>query len=67
VHLAELGSTFPSGPDIGTRIAQAYRIQGVSETFFVAKDSTLRGVKVGPLAPPELEERLPQLLAEAYP
>src|SRR3990170_2992192 len=31
------------------------------------KDGTLRGVKIGPLAAPELEQRLEALLAEAYP
>ncbi len=66
-YIAEFDITYPNGPDIGTRIAQAYRIQGVPETFFVAKDGTLRGVKIGPLAPPELEQRIDALLAEPYP
>lgn len=66
-YIDEFDITYPNGPDIGTRISQAYRIQGVPETFFVAKDGTLRGVKIGPLAPPELEERLESLLAEDYP
>jgi cytochrome c biogenesis protein CcmG/thiol:disulfide interchange protein DsbE len=66
-YLAEFDITYPNGPDIGTRIAQAYRIQGVPETFFVGRDGTLRGVKVGPLAPPELEEMIIELLAEEYP
>src|SRR3990172_6778264 len=66
-YIAEFDITYPNGPDLGTRISQAYRIQGVPETYFVAKDGTLRGVKIGPLAPPELEERLETLLAEAYP
>jgi len=66
-YIAEFDITYPNGPDIGTRISQAYRIQGVPETFFVGKDGTLRGVKVGPLFPPELDERLTELLAEKYP
>jgi len=66
-YLEEFGITYPNGPDLGTRISQAYRIQGVPETFFVGKDGTLRGVKIGPLAPPELDERLEALLAEPYP
>src|SRR3990170_3318120 len=66
-YIAEFDITYPNGPDEGTRISQAYRIQGVPETFFVAKDGTLRGVKIGPLAAPELEQRLEALLAEAYP
>ncbi len=66
-YIEEFDITYPNGPDIGTRISQAYRIQGVPETFFVAKDGTLRGVKIGPLAPPELEDRLEAMLAELYP
>ncbi len=66
-YIAEFDITYPNGPDIGTRIAQAYRIQGVPETFFVAKDGTIRGVKIGPLFPPELDERIEALLAEPQP
>jgi len=66
-YIDEFDITYPNGPDLGTRISQAYRIQGVPETFFVARDGTLRGVKIGPLAPPELEDRLAPLLAEQYP
>lgn len=65
-YMAEFDITYPNGPDIGTRIAQDYRIQGVPETFFVGKDGALRGVKVGPLFPPELDEKLAELLAETY-
>lgn len=63
-YLAEFDITYPNGPDTGTRISQAFRIQGVPETYFIAKDGTLRGVKVGPLAPPELERWLEPLVAE---
>lgn len=66
-YIEEFDITYPNGPDLGTRISQAYRIQGVPETFFVAKDGSLRGVKIGPLAPPELEDRLLRLLSESYP
>lgn len=66
-YMAEFDITYPNGPDIGTRISQAYRIQGVPETFYVAKVGLLRGVKIGPLVPPELDDRLDELLAEAYP
>ncbi len=66
-YIEEFDITYPNGPDVGTRIAQAYNIQGVPETFFVAKDGTLRGVHIGPLRPPQLEEKLEELLAEPYP
>ncbi|MDF1499774.1 MAG: TlpA disulfide reductase family protein [Anaerolineales bacterium] len=66
-YIAEFDITYPNGPDLGTRISQAYRIQGVPETFFVGKDGTIRGVKIGPLVPPELDEKITELLAEPYP
>lgn len=66
-YIEEFDISYPNGPDLRTRISQAYRIRGVPETFFVAKDGTLRGVKIGPLVPPELEEWLDALLAEEYP
>lgn len=65
--IEEFDITYPNGPDVKTIISQAYRIQGVPETFFVAKDGTLQGVKIGPLVPPELEDRLDALLAAPYP
>ncbi len=65
-YIEEFEITYPNGPDLGTKISQAYRIQGVPETFFVAKDGTLRSPKIGPLYPPELEDRILELLAEEY-
>ncbi len=66
-YIEEFDITYPNGPDLGTLISQAYRIQGVPETFFVAKDGTLRGVKIGPLYPPELGDRIEEMLAELDP
>lgn len=63
-YIKEFDITYLNGPDIGTRIAQAYRIQGVPETFFVDKTGRLRGVKIGPLSPPELDNRIDELLDE---
>ena len=40
---------------------------GVPETYYVAKNGEIRGVKIGPLAPPELDEKIEKLLAEQYP
>ncbi len=63
-YIKEFDITYLNGPDIGTRIAQAYRIQGVPETFFVDKMGRLRGVKIGPLSAPELDNRIDELLDE---
>lgn len=63
-YIDEFDITYLNGPDIGTRIAQAYRIQGVPETFFVDRAGKLRGVKIGPLKSPELDNRIEELLSE---
>ncbi len=66
-YMDEFDLTYFNGPDIGTRIAQAYNIQGVPETFYVAKNGELRGVHIGPLKSPELDNKIEELLAEPYP
>jgi cytochrome c biogenesis protein CcmG/thiol:disulfide interchange protein DsbE len=63
-YIDEFDITYHNGADIGTRISQAYNIQGVPETFYVAKNGELRGVKIGPLSPPELDNKIEELLAE---
>ncbi len=65
-YIAEFDITYPNGPDIGTRISRAYRIRGVPETFFVDKRGQLRGVHIGPLKPPELDQKIEELLAEPF-
>ena len=66
-YIQEFDITYLNGPDLQTRISQAYNIQGVPETFFVARNGELRGVHIGPLIPPQLDEKIEELLAEAYP
>lgn len=66
-YIDEFDITYLNGPDLGTRIAQAYNIQGVPETFFVAKNGEIRGVHIGPLKSPELDEKIEELLAENNP
>ena len=66
-YMDEFDLTYFNGPDIGTRIAQAYNIQGVPETFYVAKNGELRGVHIGPLKSPALDDKIDELLAEKYP
>src|SRR5574341_770937 len=51
-YIQEFDITYLNGPDLGTRIAQAYRIQGVPETYYVDKTGRLRGVHIGPLKSP---------------
>lgn len=63
-YIEEFDITYLNGPDLQTRISQAYNIQGVPETFFVAKNGELRGMHIGPLIPPQLDEKIEELLAE---
>jgi cytochrome c biogenesis protein CcmG, thiol:disulfide interchange protein DsbE len=66
-YIDEFDITYFNGPDVGTRISQTYRIKGVPETYYVAKNGEVRGVKIGPLSPPELDQWIETLLAEPYP
>jgi cytochrome c biogenesis protein CcmG/thiol:disulfide interchange protein DsbE len=47
-YLEKFDITYPNGPDLGTRISQAYRTTGVPETYIIDKDGILRYVKLSP-------------------
>ncbi len=47
-YLEKFGITYPNGPDLGTRISQQFRIQGVPETYIIDKNNVLRSVQIGP-------------------
>jgi cytochrome c biogenesis protein CcmG/thiol:disulfide interchange protein DsbE len=47
-YLSKFGITYPNGPDLGTRISQSFRIQGVPETYFIDRTGQLTYVKKGP-------------------
>jgi cytochrome c biogenesis protein CcmG/thiol:disulfide interchange protein DsbE len=65
-YIEEFDITYITGPDLKTRILDSYNIQGVPETYYVAKNGELRGVHIGPLYPPGLDEKIEELLAEPY-
>jgi cytochrome c biogenesis protein CcmG/thiol:disulfide interchange protein DsbE len=56
--------TYPNGPDLGTRISQAYRMKGVPETYIVDQTGRLAFVKIGPFQQGELAPLLEPLLGE---
>ncbi len=66
-YIQEFDITYINGPDLGTRIAQAFNIKGVPETYYVDKNGILRGVNIGPLESPQLDQKIDELLAEPYP
>jgi len=47
-YLAQFDITYPNGPDLGTRISQAYRIKGVPETYIIDKNGNLVTNIIGP-------------------
>jgi cytochrome c biogenesis protein CcmG/thiol:disulfide interchange protein DsbE len=47
-YLQKFDITYPNGPDLGTRISQAYRTTGVPETYIIDKDGILAFVKFSP-------------------
>lgn len=47
-YLERFDITYPNGPDLGTRISQAFRIRGVPETFVIRPDGTIDSVQIGP-------------------
>ena len=53
-YLERFNITYPNGPDLGTRISQAFRIRGVPETYVIGPDGRLAAVMIGPYA--SLEE-----------
>ncbi|MSP13952.1 MAG: TlpA family protein disulfide reductase [Chloroflexi bacterium] len=63
--LKEFKVTYPNGPDLGTRIAQAYRIRGVPETYFVDKNGQVTYMHIGPLDEGTLTAAIERLLATA--
>ena len=47
-YLEKFDITYPNGPDLGTRISQAYRTTGVPETYIIDKNGVLAYVKLSP-------------------
>jgi cytochrome c biogenesis protein CcmG/thiol:disulfide interchange protein DsbE len=47
-YLKKFDIIYPNGPDLGTRVSQQFRIQGVPETYFVDQNGVLSHVQIGP-------------------
>ncbi len=41
-YLEKFNITYPNGPDLGTRISQAFRMTGVPETYIIDQEGVLR-------------------------
>jgi cytochrome c biogenesis protein CcmG/thiol:disulfide interchange protein DsbE len=65
IYLQKFGISYANGPDMGTKISQLFRIQGVPETYFIDPQGVLQYVKIGPFDSLEeigaqIEKLLPQ-------
>jgi cytochrome c biogenesis protein CcmG/thiol:disulfide interchange protein DsbE len=47
-YLEKFGITYPSGPDLGTKVSQLFRITGVPETYVFDASGRLAAVTIGP-------------------
>lgn len=47
-YMEKFSITYPSGPDLGTRISQAFRISGVPETYVIDKEGKIALRQIGP-------------------
>jgi len=47
-YLEKFSVTYPNGPDLRTKISQAFRIRGVPETYIIGKDGKLAAFKISP-------------------
>jgi len=65
-YIAKFDITYPNGPDLGTRISQAFNRQmGVPETYIVDRQGKLRYIQIGPFqSAAELQAIIDPLLAE---
>jgi cytochrome c biogenesis protein CcmG/thiol:disulfide interchange protein DsbE len=64
-YLEKFDITYPNGPDLGTRISQAYRTTGVPETFIIDKQGILRYIKLSPfLSIAEIKAAIDPLLQQ---
>ena len=65
-YLAKFDITYPNGPDLGTRISQAFNRQmGVPETYIIDRQGNMRYIKIGPFqSVAEIQAIIDPLLAE---
>jgi cytochrome c biogenesis protein CcmG/thiol:disulfide interchange protein DsbE len=47
-YIERFAITYPNGPDLGTRISQAFRTRGVPETFVIGSNGRIAAVRIGP-------------------
>jgi cytochrome c biogenesis protein CcmG/thiol:disulfide interchange protein DsbE len=63
--IEEFGITYPNGPDERSRIAGAYGLQGVPETFIISPEGEIAEVFIGSPTEAQLTAVLDELLTSA--
>ncbi len=64
-YLKKFSITYPNGPDIGTKIYQAYRATGVPETYIIDRNGVLAYVKISPFqSAAEVQQAVEAVLAK---
>jgi len=61
-YLKRFDITYPNGPDLGSKISYAYRMQGVPETFFISKEGKILDVYIGPVTREAMAARVERLI-----
>jgi cytochrome c biogenesis protein CcmG/thiol:disulfide interchange protein DsbE len=63
--LARFRHTFPNGPDAGSRVAIAYGVRGVPETFIIDREGRIAHRHVGEITLEALGQEIERLLTGA--
>lgn len=63
-YMAKYGITYPSGPDMGSKISKEYAITGVPETFFIDQEGNIVHVQIGPIERDQLYSLLDRLVIQ---
>jgi cytochrome c biogenesis protein CcmG/thiol:disulfide interchange protein DsbE len=63
-YMQKYGITYPSGPDLGNKIAEDYAITGVPETFFIDREGNIVHVQIGPIEQEQLYSLLNRLITQ---
>jgi cytochrome c biogenesis protein CcmG, thiol:disulfide interchange protein DsbE len=60
-YAKRIGLTYPQIADPDTRIASAYRVNGIPAHFFIDKSGILRSVKTGGLSPEQMASAITEI------
>jgi cytochrome c biogenesis protein CcmG/thiol:disulfide interchange protein DsbE len=63
-YLDEFNVTYPNAPDLGSAIADQYKITGIPETFFIDRDGNVANFVIGPVNSDMLHNQIAQMLAD---